>query len=180
MKRFVSISLIIIMVMAVSFLGAISANASIATIHFEPSGNHNFGTVTIPYDAPEAYIVTATSTLGGVLTASLSDDSFMLSTELLDVPAIMTAIELTIIPKSSLVAGTHTATVTVVAADGTNGDVWATESFDISFTVKSDFGTVPNTGVPGIMGAIMTILTLFAIPAALWGGLMIRRRLTGS
>jgi len=51
---------------------------------------------------------------------------------------------------------------------------------DCSECTDTGFGTNPNTGIPGITGAIMAMLALFAIPAALWGGFMLRRRLTGS
>ena len=180
MKRLFSVSLIIMMV--VIFLGTVPANASIATISFEPSGNHDFGTLAIPYNLPAAYIVTVTSTPGGVLTASLSGDNidgFTLSTEELEVPTIMTAIELTIIPKAGLVAGTYTATVTVDATDGTNGDIWGSESFDITFTVTSGFGEVPKTGVPGITGAIIAMFTFLAISIVSWGYILRRRLING-
>jgi len=49
----------------------------------------------------------------------------------------------------------------------------------ITLTVTNGFD-VPNTGVPGITGAIMSIFAFFAIPTALWGGFILRRKLIKS
>jgi hypothetical protein len=143
MKRFFSKSIILIIMMAVIFLGNITANAFTDILWLEPSGNHSFGAVAIPYNVPEEYIVIATYTPGAVMTASLlgdNPDSFTLSTEHVPVPAIQTAIKLTIVPKAGLPPGTHTATVIIAASDG-SGNILKSESFDVIFTITIGVGT---------------------------------------
>jgi len=115
-----------------------TVNASNPTIHFEPTGDYYFRTVSTSNSMPEAHIVTAISAPGGILTASLtgsSPNSFTLSTEKLPVYTIMTAIKLVVVPKSGLTVGTHTATVTVDASDGF-GNILSSGLFNVTITIK--------------------------------------------
>ena len=92
-------------------------------VYFETSGNHSFGTVTVPYDLPEPYSVPALIYPGGELAASLSGDnpdSFTLSTRVWGGPAIGRGIVLTVTPNENLAVGTYTATVTVIATSVTD------------------------------------------------------------
>ena len=163
MKR--KLSIIAIMIMAMSFFGIFPINASAATLLVEPPGNYNFGTATIPYDVPEAHVVTATrSPSTYMLTGSLSGDNpdcFTLSTKQLPSIADVSAVELTVIPKAGLAAGSYTATVGVEDSRGEYEKL-----FDVSFTV-SNFG-VPLTGVPDVAGDTIAMIVFAIISSTLW------------
>jgi len=101
------------------------------------TGTHTFTTAIQGYTAPAALSVNVTNTgnsATGTLTAALSGtnaDSFTLSTTSINDIAVDGAANnaFTVQPKTGLVAGTHTATVTV---SGSNN---ITAGFNVSFTV---------------------------------------------
>jgi hypothetical protein len=107
------------------------------------SYTHQFGTGTLPnYTLPAALSVTVANSGNqptGVLAIGLTgtgSGSFTLDKQTITSIAAGSSGSFTVVPKTDLSAGTHTATITV------SGDKIEARSFDVSFVVRQTFASI--------------------------------------